>query len=155
MATAKDYNHSNPAFERGNVAGVEANHSSTKASHEAEFDHSQSDDALADVDRGQDPNISGTAPTKDVYPWRSGPMSAWQENDDYREFFEAGHVGESATTHRGRTVHDNDYDDNRGVPLAIGETHGISGEPSDRNSHHGTLPTADEFPLGPVIRRRI
>lgn len=150
---AINYNHSNPAFE-GDVTGVAANHSSQKKSVTG-FDHAQSDDTLQDVPPPQDPNLSGATPTKDCYPWRAGPLSAWQENDDYREFFEAGHVGESATTHRGRTVHDHDYDDNRGVPLAIGETHGISGEPADRNTHHGTLPTADEFPLGPVIRRRI
>lgn len=151
---AIDYNHSNPAFE-GDVTGVAANHSSQRKSVAAEG-HAQSDDALQDVPPPQDPNISGMTPTKDVYPWRSGRMSAWQENDDYRRFFEAGHVGESATTHRHDTVHDHDYDDNRGVPLAIGEHVGMPGE--DRGNAHlseGTLPKADEFPLGPVIRRRI
>lgn len=150
---ARNFNKSNPAFE-GKVDGVPANHSSEVKSVTPLY-HAQSDDTLQDVPPPQDPNISGATPTKDCYPWRAGQLTAWQENDDYREFFEAGHVAESATTHCGYSVHDGDYDDNRGIPLAIGEVHGIAGEPTDRNSHHGTLPTADEFPIGPVIRGRI
>lgn len=151
---ARDFNQSNPAFEGNVTSGDEAAHSSLVKSVAPEV-HAQSDDDIQDVPPPQDPNISGATVTKDVYPWRAGQISAWQENDDYRRFFEAGYVGESATTHRHDTVHDGDYDDNRGIPLAIGETHGVAGEPTDRNTHHGTLPTADEFPLGPVIRRRI
>lgn len=150
---AINYNRSNPALE-GNVEGAAANHSSETKS-VAAMDHAQSDDALQDIPPPQDPNISGATGTKDCYPWRAGSMSAWQENDDYRKFFERGEVSESATTHRMETVHDHDYDDNTGIPLAIGETHGIEGEPSDRNSHTGTLPRAHEFPLGPIIIRRI
>jgi hypothetical protein len=151
---AKDYNHSNPAFE-GKVDGVAANHSSEVKSVSG-FEHAQSDDALQDVPPPQDPNISGKPQTSQLHPWRAGAMSAWQENDDYRRFFEAGHVGESATTHRHETVHDLDYDDNHGIPLAIGEIHGYAGEPAgDKNLSHGDKPTADEFPLGPVVRRRI
>lgn len=150
---AIDYNHSNPAFE-GKVDGIATNHSSEVKS-VAPMDHAQSDDALQDVPPPQDPNISGTPATSQLHPWRAGAMSAWQENDDYRKFFERGEVSESATAYRHETVHDKDYDDNSGIPLAIGETHGVEGEPSDRNTHHGSLPRAHEFPLGAVIIRRV
>lgn len=150
---AKDYNHSNPAFE-GKVTGVPANHSSEVKS-VPPMDHAQSDDALQDIPVPQDPNLSGMTPTEQLHDWRAGQLSAWQENDDYRRYFEEGHVGESATTHRFETIHDGDYDDNRGIPLGTGETHGIAGEPNDRNMSHGTLPRAHEFPLGPVIIRRV
>lgn len=152
---AVDYATENPAFTRAGLTGTAANHSSTERSVAAD-PHAQSDDALQNVDPPQDPNISGTPPTAQLHPWRSGPLSAWQENDDYREFFEAGRVGESATTHRTRTVHDLDYDDNHGIPLAMGETHGYPGEPSDdKYLAHGDESRAKEFPLGPVILRRI
>lgn len=151
---AEVYASENPAFTR-NVTGVAANHSSTKESVAPEA-HAQSDDELQNVPPPQDPNISGTPPTAQLHPWRSGAMSAWTENDDYRRFFERGDVAESATTHRFDTVHDMDYDDNHGIPLALGEVHGYAGEPAgDKNMGHGTLPTAREFPLGPVIIRRI
>lgn len=152
---AIDYNHSNPAFE-GSVDGVAANHSSETKS-VAKLDHAQADDALQNVPPPQDPNISGTPETAQLHPWRSGAMSAWQENDDYREFFEAGEVAFPSIKHRATyPLHDGDYDDNRGIPLGIGEVHGYPGEPAgDKNLSHGDLPTADEFPLGPVIIRRI
>jgi len=140
------------------VTGVEANHSTTTPStgHTENAGHAQADDELNDVPVSQDPNLSGNAPFLDLHPWRAGPLSAWQENDDYREFFEEGDVSESATTHRYNPVDDGDYDDNRGIPLAIGEVHGYPGEPSgDKNLSHGDLPTAVEFSIGTVITRRI
>ena len=141
------------------VTGVEANHSSTVRSteHTQNRDHAQADDVLNDVPVSQDPNLSGTAPTEQLHPWRSGAMSAWQENDDYREFFEAGQVAYPSIKHRStEDLHDGDYDDNRGIPLAIGEVHGYPGEPDgDKNLSHGDLPSAHEFSLGAVIVRRI
>lgn len=151
---AENYNKSNPAFE-GNVVGSDPGAHSSQTMSVAKEGHAQSDDAISNIDHGEDPNLSGTAPTAQLHPWRAGQLSAWQENDDYRKFFEAGHVSESTTTHRHESVHDGDYDDNRGIPLAIGETHGIAGEPTDRNTHHGTLPMAHEFPIGPVVERRV
>jgi hypothetical protein len=96
-------------------------------------------------------------PTEDVYTWEAGKLSAWTENDDYRCFFERGDVcvSESATTHRYDTVHDGDYDDNGGHPIALGHDKGHHGAAEDTSLAHGTLPSAVEFSLGPVIVRRI
>lgn len=158
MARSKTYATENPAFTRSGVAGVEANHSSLTPSTENDLgERGQADEALANVPPPQDPNLSGMTPTKDCYPWRAGQLSAWQENDDYRTFFEGGHVAESSIKHRSEyPIHDGDYDDNRGVPTAIGVHDVLTDE--DKGSAHlseGTLPKADEFSLGPVIRRRI
>jgi len=153
MAHAKDYATENPAFLR-NPAGVAANHSTTVRSTSDEFDHAQSDDDLQDIVPPQDPNLSGKTPTEATYTWQAGPLSAWQENDDYRQFLEADEVAESVTTHRYRSVHDFDYDDNGGVALGLGHTSGRVG-PVEAPVRAGDLPTADEFPVGPVIRRRL
>lgn len=154
---AIDYNSSNPAFE-GKVDGVPANHSSEQKS-VARVDHAQSDDRLQDVPPPQDPNISGMTPTEDTHTWQAGPLTAWQENDDYRCFFENGDkcVAESATTHRFNTVHDGDYDDNRGHPTALGHHMGIHGPAGDEDTviTSNTNEGASEFSLGPVIIRRI
>lgn len=152
---AKVYAEELPVFTRS-PTGVPANHSSTEKS-VAPLDHAQSDDALQDIPAPQDPNISGRAPTKDCYPWRAGQMSAWQENDDYRTFFEAGHVADPSLHHKSNyPIHDGDYDDNRGIPTHIGHHDVMPGEdPPEAHLEQGTLPSADEFPLGPVIRKRI
>jgi hypothetical protein len=153
---ATDYNSSNPAFEKSSVVGTAANHSTTSKSVAAQ-DHAQSDDALQDIPPPQDPNISGMTPTEDTHSWLAGPLSAWQENDDYRVFFERGdrEVAESQTTHRYNTVHDGDYDDNRGFPTALGHDNGIHG-PIESGTGELTSPAGHSpFPLGPVIVRRI
>lgn len=141
------------------VTGVEANHSSTVPStgHTENAGHAQADDELQNVAPPQDPNISGTPVMEQLHPWRSGALSAWQENDDYREFFEAGEVAYPSIKHHSTyPLHDMDYDDNRGIPLAIGEVHGYPGEPGgDKDLSHGDKPTAHEFSIGPVIVRRI
>lgn len=159
MGKAKAYAESNPALTGSGLAGVEANHSSCTPSTENELGtHAQSDDALQDIPPPQDPNLSGMTPTEALHTWQAGSMSAWQENDDYRGFFEDGHrqVAESATTHRYYPIHDGDYDDNRGHPTAIGHATGRHGPArEDLVQEHGTLPSAKEFPLGPVISRRI
>lgn len=150
---ARNFNKSNPAFE-GKVDGVPANHSSEVKS-VTPLDHAQSDDALQDVPPPQDPNLSGQTPTLPPYTWVAGALSAWQENDDYREFFEGGEVAESATTHCGYPIDDGDYDDNRGFPTAIGHSRGQHGPKEDLDQAHGTLPNAHEFAIGSVILRRI
>ena len=158
MAKAKAYAESNPALTRAGLAGVGANHSSTVPSTTNDIGaHAQSDDAIQDIPPPQDPNISGMTPTEDTYTWQAGPLTAWQENDDYRCFFEQGDrcVSESATTHRYNTVHDGDYDDNSGHPTALGHDKGHHGAAQDINSEHGTEEGVTEFSLGPVILRRI
>jgi hypothetical protein len=155
---AINYNKSNPRLETNVTGGDKGAHSSLEKS-VAPLDHAQSDDRLQDVPPPQDPNISGMTPTEDVHTWMAGPLSAWQENDDYRDFFEHGAscVAESATTHRYNTVHDGDYDDNRGHPTALGHSHGRHGPAGDETmiNKSRTEPNAQEFPLGPVIQRRI
>lgn len=62
---------------------------------------------------GSDPNLGGSAPTSDPHPWEAGTLSAWQENDDYRDFtFKTENVAESRL--ECHPMHDGDYDDNGG-----------------------------------------
>lgn len=93
------------------------------AEHMVEADHAQFDDDEADIVPVVDPNISGHTPTEAMYTWLAGPLNAFQENDDYREFFEPTIAPESRLL-CGYHQHDGDYDDNGGVPLAIGESRG-------------------------------
>lgn len=148
---SKAYASSNPAFLKAGLAGVEANHSSTTPSTQNDIGaHAQSDDELQDVPPPQDPNLSGRTPTEDTYTWLAGPISAWQENDDYRDFLEGEQVAESVTSHRYRSVHDGDYDDNSGHAIALGHGKGVHGsipvESDDRD-------TAHDFPIGLIVRR--
>ena len=145
---ARRYDRQNPEFARAQL-GVPANHSSAEPSttHSQNVDNAQQDDMLQDVAPPQDPNISGMTPTEDCYTWQSGAMDGWVENDDYREYFEnsRGCDGMLACDPA-----DGDYDDNGGMPTAIGHSRGIHG-PSGSGSEP-KYPSSG-FPLGPVVRR--
>jgi hypothetical protein len=144
---AKEYDKKNPAFAKAEL-GVTANHSSSVRS-VATADNAQSDDALQDVAPPQDPNISGMTPTEDCYTFVAGQMDGWRENDDYRRFFE------NSVGCDGMLVcdpGDGDYDDNGGVPTAVGHDYGIHG--TYRDETEDSL-SRDAYPLGPVIQRRI
>lgn len=79
-----------------------------------------------------DPNISGKNDTTDTLDWSSGPMDGWVENDDYRRYVEAGRSPESAL---GIMTYDGDYDDNGGIPTAIGEAYGLDDGTTIHNAH--------------------
>lgn len=100
------------------VAGVPANHSSLVDSVPA--GHAQSDDAANSTAAG---NISGSAPTGDTYTWQAGPLNAWQENDDYRQFG-PGRMDAPCSRLDPYGMNDGDYDDNGGIPLAEGHSYG-------------------------------
>ena len=141
----------NPVFARPQT-GVSTNHSSSVPSteHTQNVGHEQADDVLQDVSPPQDPNLSGWTETQDCYTYIAGRLDGWRENDDYREFFERS-VGCN-----GMLVCDSpdgDYDDNGGIPTAIGEPRGYSGayqSPETRRSNAAT-----GFSLGTVVVRRI
>ena len=86
-------------------------------------DHAQSDDDVNDVPVKLDPNISGNAPTEDCYTWLAGKLDGWQENDDYRQYFENS-IGCDGMLGCGG---DGDYDDNGGYPTAVGHSRGVHG----------------------------
>lgn len=115
------------ALPRIGYTGVEANHSSPVPStdHFAESDHAQADDDYNDYTPNIDPNLSGTTVTEDTVSWLAGSMNGWQENDDYREFFntETWPVSRLQSDYCQK---DGDYDDNGGIPLAIGHSRGES-----------------------------
>ena len=94
-------------------------------------DHQQFDDEIQDIAPPTDPNISGMTKTEDTYTWLAGPMSAWQGNDDYREFFERSEGPESRILNSPHgseySMHDGDYDDDGGFPTAIGQHRGLHG----------------------------
>lgn len=135
-----------------NVAGVPANHSSEQSSVADTLDHAQSDDALNSAPDGE---IAAAQPMGGTYTWQAGAMSAWQDNSDYREFFEAGHCPESRLTWP-KSVYDGDYDDNGGIPLAAGHARGafdaVRSPPKD-----DVDPIRDQLPIGlnAVIVRRV
>jgi hypothetical protein len=88
-------------------------------------------------------------PTEDCYTWLAGKLDGWQENDDYRTYFE------QSRGCNGMLVCDDgdgDYDDNGGYPTAIGNSRGIHGEATDGV---GAEYKSDSYPLGSVIVRRI
>ena len=118
---AAEYDKKNPAFATAQM-GVAANHSSATKSVPRDGD-AQNADALNDVPVNLDPNISGNAPTEDCYTWAAGKMDGWQENDDYRTYFERS-IGCDGMLGCGD---DGDYDDNGGYPTAIGHARGVSG----------------------------
>lgn len=60
------------------ITGVEANHVSTEKS-VASSDHAQSDDAV----NSNDANMAAGESTGGTLDWQAGPMSGFQDNDDY------------------------------------------------------------------------
>lgn len=122
--TTHDFAKQNPAFEGDVTDGNPGEHSTTEPStdHMCEADHAQFDEALQNVPPPQDPNISGATPTETTYTWQAGQLSGWQENDDYRDFLEAGKTPVSRLSCY-FNENDGDYDDNGGHPTAIG--HGV------------------------------
>lgn len=84
--------------------GVDTNHSSTVASISGDMGNrtQYNDDELGDPSQGpldpggDDPNLSGPHPTEPLLDPLSGPLSDWQENDDYRDFtYNTANVPES------------------------------------------------------------
>ena len=147
-AQAKRYDRQNPVFER-HQTGVNANHSDCEPSttHSQVANHAQQDDELTDTSPPQDPNLSGMAPTEDCYTFVAGPIDGWKENDDYRRFFEKS-VGCNGML--GVDLGDGDYDDNGGIPTAIGHDYGIHAPYRDEGQESTRR---DAYPLGPITRR--
>lgn len=145
---AKEYDRRNSRFATTDT-GVGTNHSSTTPStqHSQNADHAQQDDELQDVAPPQDPNISGLTPTEDCYTFVAGAMDGWKENDDYRRYFENS-IGCDGML--GCDVGDGDYDDNGGIPTAIGHEYGIHGPMRDE-TQESTSRSA--YPVGPIVRR--
>lgn len=143
---AKEYDRKNPTFATSQT-GVASNHSSSQRS-VAAADNAQSDDALNDVGPNQDPNMSGMAPTEDCYTWLAGKLDGWQENDDYREYFEQSRGCDGMLG----CCPDGDYDDNGGYPIGVGHSRGVHGPAGDGL---GEEYQSSAYYLGPVIMRRI
>ena len=144
---ARRYDRQNPVFARPQT-GAAANHSSAipSTTHSQVPMHAQQDDDLQDVAPPQDPNLSGMTPTEDCYTFVAGPLDGWRENDDYRRFFENsigcnGMLGVDST--------DNDYDDNGGIPTAVGHDYGVHGPFRDETSESTSR---SAFPVGPISR---
>lgn len=135
---AREFDRRNTRFAHTDT-GVESNHSSAHASVSEDLDHAQSDDALQDVSPPEDPNISGTPDMAPPYTWLAGRMDGWSENDDYRSYFEQSRGCDGMLA---CDPHDGDFDDNGGIPTAVGHSRGV---------HY----SSDAFSLGPVIVRRI
>lgn len=133
--------------------GVSTNHSSEVASttHTEDAGHAQQDDELEDAPLPQDPNMAGMTQTEDCYTWRAGSLDGWCENDDYREFF-GNSVGSNGM--HVSYASDGDYDDNGGIPLALGHTHGMrqSVKELKDTSTSGSTHTLG-FPVGVIVRR--
>ena len=148
----KEIPESNPEMTR-NPSGTANNHSSTTPSLTSGpmADHPQFDDVIVNYDGPPvNPNISGASPTEDTYTWLAGGMDAWRENDDYRTFFEQSEGPDSRLVYMAHAKHDGDYDDNRGVAIAIGYDYGWHDEAP---SETVTLPEADEFTVEAAQRR--
>ena len=149
---AKRFDRQNPVFATAQL-GVATNHSSSRDSteHTQNVGHEQQDDAIQDVAPPQDPNLSGMTPTEDCYTWQAGAMDGWCENDDYRTYFEQtrGCDGMLACDPA-----DGDYDDNGGVPTAIGHSRGEHGMAGREGEAHGGGEYSGGFPLG-LIQKRI
>jgi len=149
---AKRFDRQNPEFARAQI-GPAIFHSSSQPSteHSAVSNHAQQDDELQDVAPPHDPNISGMTPTEDCYTYQAGPMDGWRENDDYREYFE------NSSGCDGMLVcdpNDGDYDDNGGIPTAIGHSRGEIGPGPRASLAHAAGEYTGGFPLG-LIQRRI
>lgn len=149
MPKAKELDKRNPVFAHTDT-GVEANHSSTEPStdHFSNVGHEQQDDELQNTPPPQDPNISGLPPTESTYTWLAGRLDGWKENDDYRTFFERS-IGPDPATRSWSDVHDNDYDDNGGIPTATGQPSGAPTYKEDAANRS----QKDSFPLGIIVRR--
>jgi hypothetical protein len=150
MAKARSPAATNPAFSSA-VTGVEANHSSgiPSTDHSENIGHEQADDQLADAPDSQDPNISGWKETADCYSHIAGRLDSWKENDDYREYFEQSRGCDGMLV--AYDGHDMDYDDNGGIPMAIGESRGIPGRYQSPEVRRSNAPQG--FTLGIVTRR--
>lgn len=148
--------------------GVEANHSSTQMSVSGnKGNHTQyNDDELSGPSQGHldpngyDPNISGPHPTEPARDWQAGGLSAWQENDDYRDFStrEGSSVAESRLWAPWKSVHDMDYDDNGGYPSSTVDNHSDHEFGSDESAHQGSWGEGMQTSQGsiniePIIRR--
>jgi hypothetical protein len=144
---AREYDRKNPAFASAHT-GVEANHSSAEKS-VASAPDAQSDDSINDISVKMDPNISGMAPTEDCYTWLAGKLDGWQENDDYREYFEQSRGCDGMLG----CGHDGDYDDNGGYPTAIGHSRGISGPKG--SSGVGEDHSSHDYQVSPIYIRRV
>jgi hypothetical protein len=102
--------------------GLESFHSSTTPSTQHSEPHPQSDDSENSESHGS--NIAGTGEMRTPYTWLSGKMDGWKENDDYREYFENSRGCDGML---GYGVNDGDYDDNGGMPTAVGHAYGNHG----------------------------
>jgi hypothetical protein len=129
----------NPQTTR-NVAGVATNHSSVVPSTNTSLpdNHAQFDDEMDNVQYLQDPNLSGTTETAPLHDPIAGPMSGWEENDCYRDFFLKEEVAVSRIYGQDN---DPDYDSNGGMPSKDG-LHDYTGQRSVTS-------------IGPVVTRRI
>ena len=101
--------------------GPESFHSSTTPSTQHSEPHPQSDDA---ENAGSGDNIAGAGSMRTPYTWLAGKMDGWKENDDYREYFENSRGCDGML---GYGVNDGDYDDNGGMPTAVGHAYGNHG----------------------------
>lgn len=78
--------------------GSEGAHSSTTKSVDASQGVQWNDDELGNPSAGHadpggyDPNMSGPRPTEPARDWQAGPMTSFQQNDDYLENFPCGSV---------------------------------------------------------------
>lgn len=134
------------------ATGVAASHSSAIPSddHEVMADHAQSDDDYNDLPPTVDPNLSGTTETSQMHSYLAGAMQGWSENDDYREFLETGDWPSSRLIPE-YCQKDQDYDDNGGIPLAIGHPRGHMRSLPVTNP--GETDSAEHWNLGLTPRR--
>lgn len=140
----------NPTFSGDVTEGGEHSSLVLPTEHPVEATDAQFDEAL--VDEVNSGNIAGTHEMETPCDWKAGEMTAWAENDDYRRFFEKT-IGPCTALDRGGYAappqdidHDSDYDDNGGIPTAVGHDAGYM-DPPDRIGDHA-------FGLGAIILRR-
>lgn len=92
--------------------------------------HAQANDEVSSISYFEDPNLAGWTPTAQLHDPMAGPLSTWQENDCYKDFFEIesmpapeprqwrGHVPYDEMEREGYEPYgrDDDYDSNHGIP---------------------------------------
>ena len=149
---ATEYDKKNPRM--GRDIDPPGTHSSTTES-VAKAPNAQSDDDIQNVPPPQDPNLSGNAPTSTPYTWLAGKMDGWVENDCYRNYFEQGVGCDGMLATGSISTMDGDYDDNGGYPTAIGHSRGHHGPAHESEAELGREYSANSFPLGSVVVRRI
>lgn len=155
--------------------GVGTNHVTSEASvekrHDQQWDHDDSSGESEDTlplkpgfPGHEDPNMSGARATKPVHDWQAGPLSEWDQNDDYKRFvWDVENIVETqlykVEPYEKESPEDEDEDfDSTGVitPWRVDASQGERLDFTDSVSPHDNFQTPTSirgYEMSPIVRR--